>query len=371
METAPLCINLFFWILGFLFLYRIPTCRRSGSRDARPPSVSIIIPARNEAENLPRLLGSITTQTLTPGEIIVVDDHSEDGTAAVAQQAGAHVIAARPLPDGWVGKTWACHQGAEAAAGEILLFLDADTALEPDGLVRILDTAVRHGGVVSVQPYHRMKRISEEVSAFFNIIQMGATTAFTILGGRIPKTGMFGPSLIVDRNDYARVGGHEIVKGQILEDYFLARRFRREGIPIHCFGGRGAIAFRMYPRGLMEAARGWSKAFAAGARRTSLPALLAIVLWISGSVDVTRHVIEALAAGPASAAAPWFGLYVAFAGQIYWMLRRIGNFGWYTALLFPLPLAFFCIVFMWSCILLVTGRPVTWKQRAVKTRRSG
>ena len=95
-------------------------------------NLSIIIPARNEEQNLPVLLCSINAQTVKPPEVIVVDDGSTDRTAEVAREFGAAVIASKPLPDGWRGKTWACQQGAQAATGDLLLFLDADTWFAAD-----------------------------------------------------------------------------------------------------------------------------------------------------------------------------------------------------------------------------------------------
>ena len=100
--------------------------------------LSIIIPARNEAHNLPRLLDSIFSQPIPPLEVLVVDDASTDATASVATAHGATVVSSLPLPDGWRGKPWACHQGALATKGELLLFLDADCWFEPGGLDRIL-----------------------------------------------------------------------------------------------------------------------------------------------------------------------------------------------------------------------------------------
>ena len=131
-----LLVTLGLWAAGFLLLGRLRRC--SAARAAGFASVSVIIPARNEEHNLPTLLRSLASQPAKPREIIVVDDGSTDRTAEIARQLGATVIASQPLPDGWRGKTWACHQGAQAATGELLLFLDADTWFEPDGLARIL-----------------------------------------------------------------------------------------------------------------------------------------------------------------------------------------------------------------------------------------
>lgn len=84
------------------------------------------------------LLRSLAAQSVKPREIIVVDDASNDRTAEIARESGAVVLDSQHLPEGWRGKTWACHQGAQAVAGEYLLFVDVDTWFEPDGLAQVL-----------------------------------------------------------------------------------------------------------------------------------------------------------------------------------------------------------------------------------------
>ena len=122
-------IDAVFWLLGCLFLARIPYCTANGDKTVSRPSVSIIIPARNEEKTLPQLLASVKKQRLQPAEIIVVDDHSQDRTRAVAEGAGARVVESKPLPRGWVGKMWSCYQGAEAAKEklcDLVVKADAD-----------------------------------------------------------------------------------------------------------------------------------------------------------------------------------------------------------------------------------------------------
>jgi len=92
------------------------------------PSLSIIIPARNEAQVLPWLLNSLKDQAYSSFlEIIVVDDNSQDETSEIAKSVGVKVIEPAELPSGWLGKPHACHRGAKSALGEWLLFTDADT----------------------------------------------------------------------------------------------------------------------------------------------------------------------------------------------------------------------------------------------------
>jgi 4,4'-diaponeurosporenoate glycosyltransferase len=128
------------------------------------------------------LLNSLSGQLSSQDEVIVVDDQSEDGTKGVAKRSKVKVLESLPKPEGWVGKTWACFQGARIASGEILVFLDADTVLEKNGLEKIVRTYVENDGVLSIQPYHKMRNLYEQLSAFFNIIAMAGMGAFTVLG---------------------------------------------------------------------------------------------------------------------------------------------------------------------------------------------
>lgn len=337
------------WLASFGLLRRLSAAqssrlagasRSSPSRERPAPGageVSLIIPARNEAHNLPRLLASIRTQATQPLEVLVVDDHSTDATAEIAAAHGARVLPSQPLPDGWRGKPWACHQGALAAQGRHLLFLDADCWFEPGGLDRLLHHY--SGGAFSVAPHHRIEKPYEELSAFFNLIMVASTAGH----------GLFGQTLLVDRASYDAAGGHHEVKGRVLENLRLAAFYRAAGVPVASLPGRGMISFRMYPEGLASLVEGWTKGFASGAAETPRSAVLLVALWISGLMV-------------ALFALPWAPLlYPAFALQFGLMLRKVGSFSPIAALLYPLPLFFYFAVFSRS--LRRSGKPVTWKGR--------
>lgn len=330
---------------GFLLWPRLRSCGR-GHAAAGSGKLSVIIPARNEAHNLPTLLRSLATQSVRPGEVIVVDDHSSDGTAEVARQWGARVIAAEPLPEGWRGKTWACHQGARAASGDLLLFLDADTWFEPDGLARVL--ANYPGGAFSVGPFHAVRRPYEQLSLFFNL---------NMTVGTVPE-GLFGQMLLVDRESYARIGGHETVRERILENFFLARRLREAGVPVRSVGGRGALAFRMYPHGLRELIAGWTKGFSAGAGQTPGEVLGLVVMWMIGLMLAPLGLVLT------GDWVRWGTLYALGAAQVGWFGRPVGDFRAWTAALYPAPLIFFFLVFARSA--LRSGKAVEWKGRQIR-----
>ena len=167
--------------------------------DFVPPKVSVIIPARNEENNLPRLLKSLRKSSIQPHEIIVVDDGSTDGTAQIARELGATIVTPEPPAAGWKGKPWACQSGAQAATGEWLLFLDADTWFEPEGYQKILFLADEQEAVSSICPYHRIETPVEELSAFFNLIMVAGSNAFGIPASSRKNSALFGQSLFSPR----------------------------------------------------------------------------------------------------------------------------------------------------------------------------
>jgi hypothetical protein len=219
----------------------------------------------------------------------VVDDQSEDRTATIAETFGSRTIRSLALPLGWAGKPWACMQGARAAKGDLLLFLDADTVMARGGLARLLASFPESRGVLSVQPYHLMKRAYERLSAVFNIIVLAGSDAFTPLGSKRKPMGAFGPCLLCSREDYFLVGGHERVRGEILENVALGKVFLNAGFRVCCYGGKGVLSFRMYGDGFRSMVEGFTKGFGKGAGSISWINLLMIVCWIFGSVSLTRH----------------------------------------------------------------------------------
>jgi 4,4'-diaponeurosporenoate glycosyltransferase len=158
MIPIKLYLIFLFWLLGFIFLWKIPTPKSRNNLNHLSHKISILIPARNEERILGQLLDSIDQQSLKPHEVIVIDDQSDDATAEVARRAGSIVMTSKDLLEGWTGKPWACWQGAQRATGDVFLFLDADTFLEPEGLSKIASTYLEKGGLLSIQPFHNLSK---------------------------------------------------------------------------------------------------------------------------------------------------------------------------------------------------------------------
>jgi 4,4'-diaponeurosporenoate glycosyltransferase len=355
-------------LVAWLLLWRLPgwTSSAEGHAGARP-SVCVVVPARNEERALPRLLESLRDQRFRPDQIVVVDDHSTDRTAEVVRRyPEVTVIASRPLPDGWTGKCWACWQGAQAAAGEIIVFIDADVVLGPEALERAVDEHAGRGGLLSVQPLHRVGSWVESLSLPFNVVAvMGIGVGAAI--ATAPTRAAAGPFMVCGRDDYLAVDGHRAVRGEVVEDLALGRRFDEHALPVTCLAGVADVSFRMYAGGWRDLVTGWSKNFATGARFTPVVRGVAVALWITASLTAAWWIVEQAASGwPGAAVAAV--VYVAFAAQYAVLGYRVGRFG-PAALAWPLLVTFFTAVFAWSLVATFVLRRVRWRDRIIPIAR--
>ncbi|MGH9272693.1 MAG: glycosyltransferase family 2 protein, partial [Ilumatobacteraceae bacterium] len=298
----------------------------------------------------PHLLAPLLAQLGSGDELIVVDDHSTDATAAVAARLGASVVAAPDLPDGWVGKPHACWHGVAATSAPTLVFIDADVRAGPallDGLTAAVAAAPH--AVVSVQPWHDAESPAERASVLPNIVSLMGCSAFTVAGRRIRTNVAFGPVLAVDRATYGRAGGHADpqVRQSLTEDIELARRVGRSEL----YTSRADATFRMYPDGLAQLRRGWSRTIAAGVASTRWWVAVAVAAWV-----------WSLAGGPF---ATWWA-YPLSAMQVWVLGRRAGRFGPVIAALYPLAVVVLIVVVLGAMSNRVRGR-TTWRGRAVTT----
>ncbi len=346
--------------IGCWLLWSLPRLARLGSFDL--DRVSVVVPARNEAAQLPRLLRTLLGSR---AEVVVVDDDSTDGTPSIAATHGATVVSSAPLPDGWAGKAWACEVGARAATREVLVFVDADVRFAAGALGRVLSTLEAGGGLVSVQPFHVPEGPSEKLAALFNIVAVAATDVATPLGRRRGARGAFGPVLACSRADHERIGGHAVAKASVVDDVAVADAFRAHDLPVHVLTGGDDVSFRMYPLGLGQLVEGFTKNLAAGAGRVRAVTASLVVAWLTLLVQAAVAPPRALLGqGSVSVA---LGLYVVVAAQVWWMARRVGRFGPVTALAFPLLLALFLAVFVRSVVATARGS-VSWRGRRLATR---
>ena len=233
-----------------------------------PGALSVLIPARNEANNIGACVDAVLSAGSSIGEILVYDDRSEDGTAALVRAHAARdprvrLVDGTVLPSGWCGKNFACATLAAEARGSWLLFLDADARLAPRAADRLLAEARARGAtMVSAWPALVMESFWERaLMPMLNVVTFSLFPAPFSFRRNDPSLGLVhGACILADRHTYLRVGGHAAVKGDIFEDQRLARLWRERGERGLCFEGRTAVSVRMYTS-LAEIWRGFQKNF--------------------------------------------------------------------------------------------------------------
>jgi chlorobactene glucosyltransferase len=229
---SALLINL---LLNLRALHRLGSDKGSLPEDL--PLISVLIPARNEEEDIVPCLESLRQQDYPNYEILVLDDNSTDRTAErVAEVAAAdpriRLLRGQPLPQGWAGKPYACHQLAAEAKGSWLLFTDADTIHAPTMLGSAMAYVHEHRlSLLSGLPLQKTVSFSQRVAvpAMYFLILCGMPL-WWVQGARRPKPGLvIGQFIFVAAADYHEVGGHEAVRSKILEDIWLGFTMARHG----------------------------------------------------------------------------------------------------------------------------------------------
>ncbi|MGE3810656.1 MAG: glycosyltransferase family 2 protein [Candidatus Nanopelagicales bacterium] len=208
--------------------------------------VSVLVPARDEAGRIGPCIASLLESGGLPDvEVLVLDDGSSDGTADVVLRVAAgdprlRVIdgGGAAVPEGWLGKTWACHRLAEQATGSVLVFVDADVRLSPQGIAASV-ALLRSAGLDLVCPYPRQLADGALPRLVQPLLQWSWATTLPLRAAETsPRESLAaanGQLLVVDRDAYDRAGGHAAVRGEVLDDVALLRAVKRSG-------GRGVVA---------------------------------------------------------------------------------------------------------------------------------
>lgn len=335
--------------------------------DLLQEKISVIIPARDEERNLALLLEDLQAQSMNPYEVICVDDQSEDKTSEIAKSFGVELVAVEDKPEGWTGKSWACQLGAEKASGELLLFLDADVRLSPNALASLVGAYGEKRCAVSVQPYHIVEKLYEQMSLFFNIVGIGANGIS--LPFKSKSVGLFGPVILISRENYEAVGGHYSVRSSVTDDLALGEALAKKNIEYTLFLGGEAIALRMYGGGINHLVEGWSKNYAIGAIKTSPIMLLLLVLWIGTYISVPLKLLNSAIKLDLGHTAVYSAMYTVLVFQLLRVSRRIGSFKKWASLIYPVPLAAFLAIFSISTFKKIFLGKTEWKGRKINLRR--
>lgn len=271
----------------------------------RPPTsapvaerLSVLIPARDEAARIGPVLRAVLDSTDVPDlEVAVLDDESRDGTADVIRAVAAthdrggvvRLVTGRPLADGWLGKPHACDQLARLATGSVLVFLDADVLLAPEGLARAVGQ-LRSTDLDLVSPYPRQVAGSPLEVLIQPLLQWSWLTflplRFAERSSRPSLAAANGQLLVVDAAAYRQAGGHRAVRAEVIEDIALLRAVKRAGGRGGVTDGTDLARCRMYD-GSHELLAGYRKslwaAFGGDVAATGVVAtllLLYVVPWL-------------------------------------------------------------------------------------------
>ena len=353
-----------------------------------PVRVSVIVPARNESHNIGECVESLLSQDyarLGDGshfEIIVVDDRSEDETAEIiekyaSQDSRVKLIRNTELPEGWTGKNYSLHLGAQAANDPaFMLFVDADTRHAPSNLSQAVTFALEHKTdmfslIMPIRNVTFWEKVIQPITGSVLCIR------YPIWKVNDPKSKMAfgnGQYMLIRREAYEQVGGHEAVRDRLLEDIAMAKRIKQAGLDLKVAYTADVSHIRMY-RSFSEIRQGWARIYLAGMNRSlgmlSFAAMMLLVFSLSPYLVFIGTVVAGLLVGFSTGL--WVLLGLSAAGMLG-MLSVMVRF-YRTFQTDPRYLAFHllgCLITMGILLsaiaMLFSNRGLTWKGMRYDTR---
>ncbi len=356
-----------------LRLYTPPPCPDSGRT---LPAVSVLIPARNEEKAIAAALTSALGNEGIDLEVVVLDDQSDDGTAAIVEEMAAtdsrlRLVSAPELPDGWCGKPHACWLLAREARHPLLLFVDADVRLAPDALARMAGFVSAAGAdLASGIPHQETVGILEKLlMPLIHFVLLGFLPLRRMRRDPRPSLGAGCGQLFIVRADaYHRCGGHALVRNTLHDGLKLPRAFRAAGLKTDLFDATEVATCRMY-RSAREVWLGLARNATEGLAAPSLIVPMTLVL-LGGQVLPVFLLLLALASWPR----PWpiahvllvvLATLAAFVPRITAALRcRQSLTG---AVLHPIGVLLLVAIQWYAFLRKALGRPSTWKGRPYRT----
>lgn len=248
---------------------------------AQFPKVSVIVPAYNEAENIRDCAIAIlesTAPSVDNLEVLIVDDRSTDDTLAIAQTLQQQlndprlkILAGqvRPANQYWAGKNWACAEAVQVATGDFLLFIDADVRLKPGAIETAIETVQTEKiDLLTCMPALVCECFAEWLVQPLMFNHLAVCFDFTAVNDPTTDSAFAaGPFMLFRRSAYDKIGGHQAVASEIVEDVELARRIKRAGLKLGLYAGSNLAFVRMY-RSWSALWEGWTKNLYLGANRS-------------------------------------------------------------------------------------------------------
>jgi len=359
-------------VLLIIALANMRYLRRLYSYPAPPawPRCSVLVPARNEEDNIARCTGGLLAQDYPDFQVIVLDDNSTDRTWQILQGLAANdpklmLIKGKPLPDDWLGKHWACHQLAQVADGELLVYVDADTSHEP-GMLRgaAAAMAAENTCLISALPRQIVVSWSEMLSipAFYLGMLCGAPLELTRLQRNPLLFAILGQFLVFRRDTYDAAGGYAAVRHNVVDDIAIGRRVHTMGLKYKLLDGDGLVSCRMY-RNFDQVWKGLTKStfatFNFDPYFLTLMYTLVLIFFVSPPVVLGIGLAQPQVPMEITAMA---GIAVIL-NLVLWTVSHLRfHFPLYLVLIYPFSAIFMTVVALASMILTIQGKAL-WKGR--------
>ncbi len=342
---------------------------------ARPPTVHVLVPARNEQSNIGDCIAALRAQDYPALRIRVIDDHSSDRTLQIIQQHAAEDPRVEPrqapdLPKGWLGKPHALWSGSRDLTSDYVLFLDADVRLRPHAVRHaVLAALATQAGLVNMVPrllaasfWERAAQpvIAQILFTFVDPVRVRDSESDFAVG--------YGPFMFFQRAAYEEIGGHAAVASEVVEDLRLAQRVKQARFPLAYVQGTDTVELRMYDS-LRSLIAGWKKNFhiALGGAQWFAPigALLLLLVYATPPVALLAAIAYFVQHGGSAFAsklltvaaltygADWLGR-IALRATYGVTLRGVRGLGG----------ALVAYILCASSYQAVMGRPVTWRGRS-------
>jgi glycosyltransferase involved in cell wall biosynthesis len=362
-------IYLVYLVLGFTalqflisltnFLFR----EKPGNRNQKiSPLVSVLIPARNEEENIKIILDDLLKQDYKNIEIIVFNDQSEDKTAEIVShfakpETRIKLINSEGLPEGWLGKNFACHNLSMSAKGDYFLFIDADVRVSGSIIFNAVDLSIQHKlALISIFPKQIIKTLGEKITVpNMNYILLSLLPLILVRKTKFPSLAAAnGQFMLFNSSIYKSINPHELMKSNKVEDIAIARLLKEKKHAIACLTGDETIRCRMYC-GFKEAVNGFSKNVTAFFGNSML---LSLFFWAT----TTLGFIAVLLRMPL----PVFVAYLIIYVLIRVMISVVSEQNVFLNLIYFIPQQLSCGLFIYKAFVNKYFTEYKWKGRSIK-----
>lgn len=364
---------LFLWNL--LFFRRAPTLRRaeSGGSDAGrtvEPRVSVLIPARNEAQRIRGVIEAILRSTAVQLELLVLDDESDDGTGEIVQEyaqrdARVRLLRGQAKPVGWSGKQYACWQLGQAAGAEECVFLDADVRLAPDALARAVGLRQQLGvDLLSGFPRQQVETPGEQLLIPLIHVILLCFLPFGLMRWTrmVSAAAGCGQMFLTTGTAYRASGGHSLIRQSLHDGVMLPRAYRLAGLRTDLFDASDLATCRMYA-GFGETWQGLLKNAVEGFAKPGVLPVITGLIGLSSVLPVILLALLILRWVPEQSA-----VLVAIACVFSYLPRLVCcvryDRAWCGAVLHPAGMLVFLVIQWVALVRKWLGREVQWRQRS-------